>query len=68
MTLSKRSRLQILKSVKICLTAHNAISPMVFIIGTVIAYGVQVTIGYLETYDPGVKGRGHIYLKPVYGS
>ena len=34
-----------------------------------IAYRMLITIAYIEHgYDLGVKGQGHIYLKPFYGS
>ena len=62
-----------LKPVKY-LTARIATPPSffdlqcrMFIFNTMIAYGVLKTIGLLDhRCDHGVKGQGHIYLKPVY--
>ena len=63
---------------QICLMARNTNSsfifwPRVFIFGTIIAYGVKITIGFSDHQcDLGVKGQGHIRLKSVkklsYGS
>ena len=39
---------------------------MIFIIGTLIAYGVLITMKDSDRrYDLGVKGQGQIYLRSV---